>query len=190
LKTKRNTLLALLLIMVTDAILITTRVNSATISSSIIGLNSDGRIRIEVHSFGNSFSIAYNPYDPEIAGFIWAWVDISITNIGLQDVSTNNLYGYLKDSENHLYESSYTASPFKLQLVDLPPNDTIRGEIYFEIPEDAEIVSFLWSDWNSNITIPEFSAFIMLLILIIPTLGIFICRNRLKTVVSDSNGKS
>ena len=130
-------------------------IQALEISSSIVGVNSDSRLQIEVHSFGNVSSVAYYPYTPDNAGYIWAWVDVSLTNIGFEEVSTNSLYAYLKDSLNYLYGTEYTSSPLYLQLLDLPVNQTIRGELYFEIPSDAEIASFLWSDYNSNIQIPQ-----------------------------------
>ena len=130
-------------------------IQALEISSSIVGVNSDSRLQIEIHSFGNATSIAYYPYTPDTAGYIWMWIDVSLTNVGFEEVSTNSLYAYLKDSLNYLYEREHVSSPLFLQLLDLPVNQTIRGELYFEIPSDAEIVSFLWSDYDSNIQIPQ-----------------------------------
>ena len=105
---------------------------------------------------------------------------VSITNIGFNDVSTNSLYAHLKDKQNYLYESEIALSPIRLQLVDLPANQTIRGELYFEIPAGAEIVSFLWSDWNSNILIPEFPSAALLGFVIVLSSMAIIGGSRLK----------
>jgi len=114
---------------------------------------SDGRIELCVHSFDSAPSIHYYPYEPEIAGYIFAWVDLSLKNVGIEKVSTNLLYAYLKDTENYLYEGVIVLSPKEWQLIDLPPGETLRGEIYFEVPAEAIIDEFLWIDYQSYIGI-------------------------------------
>ena len=61
--------------------------------------------------------------------------------MGNEGVNTNSLYAYLKDNQNYMYEREAVMSPKAWRFLDLPPGETLRGEIYFEIPPDATIVS-------------------------------------------------
>jgi len=124
--------------------------------SRIIGTNSDSRLELRIYSFDTAASIDYYPYTPDTSGYIWAWVYFSIKNIGTEEVSTNVFFAYLKDSNDYQYEARITVdSPLELELVDMPPGETQQGLIYWEIPPDAEITSFIWSDYVSYITIPD-----------------------------------
>jgi len=136
---------------------------------------SDGRIELCVHSFDTSPSIDYYPYTPA-SGCIFAWVDLSIKNVDTEEVGINQLYAYLKDTDNYVYARFSTLSPKRLALVDLPPEETIRGEIYFEVPTEAVIAEFLWNDFKSNISvvIPEFPSFLILPLFMIVTLLVVI----------------
>ncbi|MHA1722477.1 MAG: DUF4352 domain-containing protein [Candidatus Baldrarchaeia archaeon] len=125
---------------------------------------SDGRIAICIHSFQTASRIDYYPYEPDTPGYIWAWVDLSIKNVGSDEISTNSLYAYLKDSQDYMYEGRPVANdPKHLKLMDLPPRETLRGIIYFEIPPNATIVAFIWYDYESYIVIPEFTSVIILI---------------------------
>jgi hypothetical protein len=137
------------------SITLTLSSQQVTAESLIIGSNSDSRLELQVHSFNTASSIDYYPYTPDTNGYIWAWVDISIKNIGTEEVSTNVLYAYLKDNNNYQYRARPTANaPLQLKLIDLLPGEIQRGLIYWEIPPDAEITSFIWHDYVSNIAIP------------------------------------
>jgi len=131
----------------------------------------DGRIALCIHSFETAPTIDYYPYKPDTSGYIWAWVDLSLENVGTKEISTNSLYAYLKDNQNYMYRGRSVANaPKNFKLLDLPPGETLRGEIYFEVPQDAIIVAFVWYDYKSYIVIPEFSSITILLLLMLTTL--------------------
>jgi len=133
---------------------------------------SDGRIELCVHLFDTSPSLEFYPHEPEIIGYIFAWVDLSIKSVGSKEVHINWNYGYLKDTNNYLYNGRHADSPIELPLLDLPPGETIRGEVYFEVPSGATIKEFVWSDLASyiSVVIPEFPSFLILPLFIIATL--------------------
>jgi hypothetical protein len=124
------------------------------IDQSITGIGewiSDGRVEICVHAFSSSPTLSFYPYEPDNTGFVFAWVDVSLKNVGTEDVSTNKLYTHLKDTSNYMYGNVYTSSPKEWDLVDLPPGETLRGEIYFEVPAEAVVDRFVWSSYTSYI---------------------------------------
>jgi hypothetical protein len=133
---------------------------------------SDGRIELCVHLFDTSPSLEFYPHEPEIIGYIFAWVDLSIKNVGSEDVYISGGYVYLKDANNYLYEHRYADTPLALRSLHLPPGETIRGELYFEVPSGATIKEFVWSDYASyiNVAIPEFPSFLILPLFMIATL--------------------
>ena len=144
---------------------------------------SDDRIAICIHSFQTASRIDYFPYEPDTPGYIWAWVDISIKNVGTEEISTNTLYAHLKDSQGYVYERTRTTDPKHLKLMDLPPGGTIRGTVYFEIPPDATIVAFIWYNYDSYIEIPEFSSLMVLsLIIMIVSIATVIARKKYNQV--------
>ena len=141
----------------------------------------DGRIELCVHSFDTAPSIDYYPYEPETVGYVFAWVDLSLKNVGIEEVSTNTLYAYLKDTENYFYEREGVLSPKAFRLIDLPPGETIRGEIYWEVPSEAIIDEFIWHNHQSyiSIIIPEFpDALLVPLFMIATLLAVILYRRR------------
>lgn len=156
-------------------IILTLAHNVHPVNAEPVGIGewaSDGRIALCVHSFNSSPSLSFYPYTPKTAGYVFAWVDLSLKNVGTKKVSTNSLYAYLRDTDNYFYEYVYTDSPKKWQLIDLPPGETFRGEIYWEVPPEAIIDRFVWTDPWSYITviIPEFPSFLILSLFMIATL--------------------
>jgi len=142
---------------------------------------SDSRISLCVHSFGSAQSISYYPYNPDTAGYVFAWVDVSLKNVGGEEVTTNPLYAFLRDADNYMYEGGNVLSPKQLQLIDLPPGETVRGEIYFEVPAQAVITKFQWIDHHSfiSVIIPEFPSFLILPLFMIATLlAVIVYRRR------------
>lgn len=121
----------------------------------IIGSNQDSRIKIEIYSFNTNQTIPYYPNTPSRSGYVWAWIDMSITNLQTSGtISTNDLYGHLKDSQNYDYTSKTTLAPQELKLTNMPAGQSQRGEIYWEIPASVSITSFYWYDYTSNIVLP------------------------------------
>jgi len=147
---------------------------------------SDDRIAICIHSFQTASRIDYFPYEPDTPGYIWAWVDVSIKNVGTEEVSTNSLYAHLKDNQGYMYEGRPVANdPKHLKLIDLPPGEIIRGIVYFEIPPDATIVAFIWYDHDSYIEIPEFSSLMVLsLVTMIVSIVAVIARKKVRSSVN------
>jgi hypothetical protein len=127
-------------------------------------MSTDGRIEIVFHSINFSQSLPFYPHTPETVGYVFAWVDITIKNVGQQNIQINWNYAYLKDSNNYLYQGKYADSPRQFQLIGLPPGETIRGEFYFEVPAGATIEKFIWSDFSSyvSVVVPEFSSMLVL----------------------------
>jgi hypothetical protein len=146
-KTTLSTITLLILIIV-----FTLSVKQVIAESPIIGKNSDGTVEIQIHSFDTATSL--DSYTPSIVGYIFTWVDLSIKNIGTQEVSTNQIHAYLKDSQNYQYTSRIVGGSRCITVVHLSPGEALRGEIYWEIPSDAEITSFIWDDDPIYITIP------------------------------------
>jgi hypothetical protein len=134
--------------------------------------STDGRIEIWFHSLTTAQSLPFYPHTPETVGYIFAWVDLSIKNVGSEDVHINWNYAYLKDSENYQYRGTHADSPKEFPLMDLPSGETIRGEFYFEVPSEATIEKFIWSDLRSyvSIVIPEFSSILILTLFMITAL--------------------
>jgi hypothetical protein len=122
----------------------------------IIGTKSDGRIEITIYSLNTSVSISYSPYTSDLMGYIWAWIDFSITNLGGSTMSANPLNCMLKDQQNFIYDISNVSSPKQMQSQELSAEATIRGELYFEIPFSAVITHFVYEDDDSYITINGF----------------------------------
>lgn len=143
------------IIVLSFIITLTLITEQVTASSPIVGSNSDSRLELQVYSFETNATIDYYPYTPDTEGYIWAWIDFSIKNVDAEKASTNVLFAYLKDANNYQYRARPTANaPLQLKLVDLQLGEAQRGLIYWEIPSDAEIASFIWSDYASNIAIP------------------------------------
>lgn len=150
---------------------------------------SDNRMEMNVHSFNTSPSIDFIPNTPNRLGYIYAWVDVSLKNLGTEAININLLYAHLKDSENYIYQSTVVASPKLVQLMDINPGETIRGELYWEIPEDAIITEFIWQDYRSNLhtIIPEFQPWIILPLILIGTVGLVILRKRMTPNLTSSD---
>lgn len=141
---------------------------------------SDGRIAIFIHSFDTASSVPYYPYSPA-SGNVYVWVDVSLKNVGTGTISTNTLYAYVADIDHYYYRGEVVSSPRHLALIDLPPQETIRGEIYFEVPADSVIEKFVWQDNYSNlrITVPELPSFLILPLFMIATLlAVIVCRRK------------
>jgi hypothetical protein len=124
--------------------------------SPVIGNNSDSRVQITIYSFSTNQTIPYYPYTPSHSGYVWAWIDISVKNVGPDAVSTNSLYSSLKDSQDYVYVGSVVPDdPQWMKLQDLSSGSSQRGNFYFEIPANANILSFNWDDYSSNLNIPK-----------------------------------
>lgn len=124
--------------------------------SPIVGTNSDSRVQITIYSFSTNQTIPYYPYTPSHSGYVWAWIDISIKNVGPDTVSTNSLSSSVKDSQDHVYTGSVVPDdPQWMKLQDLSSGSSQRGNFYFEIPANANIASFNWNDYASNLSIPK-----------------------------------
>ena len=141
----------------------------------------DSRIEITFHSIDTAQSLSFYPHTPETVGYIFAWVDITIKNIGQQDISINWYYAYLKDNNNYLYQGTHADSPREFKLVKLPPGETMRGEFYFEVPAGAIIEKFIWSDYSSyvSVVVPEFSSMLVLTLFMAATvLAVLVYRRK------------
>ncbi len=151
-------------------------------------LTADDRIEIWFHSLNTAQSLPFYPHTPETVGYIFAWVDISLKNVGQQDISTNSLYAYLKDSNNYLYEAIYVDSPKEFPLLKLPSGETLRGELYFEVPSGAIIEKFVWDDHSSHVSvsIPEFSSLITMPLFMIATLLAILVYKKKHSKISES----
>jgi len=119
---------------------------------------SDERISVCVNSF-RYVNIIYGEYpeytwDEEIpkTGNVFVIVDASIKNVGSEIISVNPLYVYLTDTNDYQYERNGGATgnlDKGIKLIDLTPGRTLRFEVVFEIPKDAEPKEFIWDDWSS-----------------------------------------
>lgn len=136
--------------------------------------------------------VARAAYEPETVGYVFAWVDLSLKNVGTEEVSTNTLYAYLKDTENYFYKREGVLSPKAFRLIDLPPGETIRGEIYWEVPSEAIIDEFIWHNHRSyiSIIIPEFPDALLMPLFMIATLLAVILYRRKRTVKLHSFSNS
>lgn len=153
---KNNNKLAILIVTFILLITIATSQIVTAQQSPIIGTTSDTRMRIQIYSFSTSTTIPYYPNTPSQNGYVWAMVDMSITNLQTTaTISTNTLYAHIKDSQNHDYTSATTLDPQELKLAQMPAGQTQRGNIYWEIPVGASITNFYWYDYTSNVVLPS-----------------------------------
>ena len=122
--------------------------------SPIVGSASTSVVRIDIFSYTTKSTISYPPYTPSHSGYIWAWIDISIANTETDNVNTNPQFASIKDSQNRVYTGVTTVfGPQVMIAQDLSCGNSARGTIYFEIPANADIVSFIWNDNNVNLVI-------------------------------------
>ena len=122
----------------------------------VLGTKSDGRIEVTIYSLNTSVSISYSPYTSDLMGYIWAWIDFSITNLDESTISVNPLNCNLKDNQDFMYKKSNVSSPKQIQSQKLSTGATIRGELYFEIPFSSVITHFIYEDNSSYIIIGGF----------------------------------
>jgi hypothetical protein len=122
--------------------------------SPIVGSASIAVVRIDIYSYSTKSTITYSPYTPSHSGYIWAMIDISIANTETDNVNTNPQYASIKDSQNHVYTAETMVNdPQGIKAQDLACGNSQRGNMYFEIPASANIVSFTWNDNTNNLYI-------------------------------------
>lgn len=127
--------------------------------SPVVGTASTGVLQITIYSYNTNAQISYSPNTPSHSGYVWAWVDILIANTEADNINSNPQYAFLKDSQNNLYSGeSIVNDPQTMKAMDLSCGNTIRGNLYFEIPATAKIVGFVWNDGNNNLAIPGSSS--------------------------------
>jgi hypothetical protein len=150
---KQKNLIFLAICLTMFALILTQTVNAQ--QSPLIGSAHNSGMQIQIYSYNTNSAIQYSPTTPSHSGYIWAWVDIALTNIESQDaISTSLQYASLKDSQNNVYTGGVIVSdPQGIRLMDLTCGNSQRGNLYFEIPASANIVSFTWNDNVNNLVI-------------------------------------
>lgn len=126
--------------------------------SPIIGTASNNGVQITINSITTNTTSQYYPYTPTQSGYVFAYIDITIKNIDGGTVDTNPLFASIKDNQNYVYTGSAgdgANDPQGLKLQTLNAGESQRGNLYFEIPANANIVSFTWYDYNTTLTIPS-----------------------------------
>ena len=128
--------------------------------SPIIGIAHNSGMQIQIYAYNTNSAISYSPYTPSHSGYIWAWVDISIANTESADaINSNPQYATLKDSQNNVYTGeSFVGDPQAIKSQDLSCGNSQRGNLYFEIPASANIVSFTWNDNSNNLVLSASSS--------------------------------
>ena len=64
-------------------------------------------------------------------------VDMILGNIDAREISSNALRTYLIDAEGYVYAAELAGIDGQIDLVDLGPDERVRGKVAFEVPEDA-----------------------------------------------------
>ncbi len=89
--------------------------------------------------------VAMDVLDPASPGILYravpgmklVAVDIILGNIDGREVSSNALRAYLIDAEGFVYTAELAGTDGQIELVDLGPDERVRGKVAFEVPEDA-----------------------------------------------------
>lgn len=128
--------------------------------SPLVGIARNPVVQVQIYAYNTNSAISYSPYNPSHSGYIWAWIDISISNTESSDaINSNPQYASLKDSQNNIYiGESVNSDPQGMKVQDLSCGNSQRGNIYFEIPANANIVSFTWNDFANNLVISASSS--------------------------------
>lgn len=91
-------------------------------------------------------------YQKPKSGNIYLSVELEITNQGYETEYISSTQGYIKDSKNQKYDYSIFALPTGTSSIsgELASQDSVRGEIGFEVPEDATGLKFYFQGTDYN----------------------------------------
>jgi hypothetical protein len=64
-------------------------------------------------------------------------VDMIVGNVDAGEITVNALRTYLVDSDGYVYTAELAGTDNQIELVDLGPDERVRGKVAFEVPEDA-----------------------------------------------------
>jgi hypothetical protein len=64
-------------------------------------------------------------------------VDMIVGNVNAREITVNALRTYLVDSDGYVYTAELGGINNQIELVDLGPDERVRGGVAFEVPEDA-----------------------------------------------------
>jgi len=95
-----------------------------------------GNFELTVNSYSNPYVSSDEFYQPT-PGQLWVLVDVSITNVSDETQDYGSFDFTLRDADDFSYDTAYLGQERDLSSGSLRPDETIRGEVGFELPVDA-----------------------------------------------------
>lgn len=102
-----------------------------------------GAFELTVHGVTDPLEPADEFFGPD-AGNRWLMVEVSITNVSDEPQDYGSYDFKVKDADNFEYTTGFVDLQRELTSGSLPPGDTVRGQIGFEVPENAAIVRLIF----------------------------------------------
>ncbi|MGB9779118.1 MAG: DUF4352 domain-containing protein [Candidatus Bathyarchaeales archaeon] len=132
----------------------------------------NGRVALTLNSYEEKSWIGI--YQAK-EGWIFLITDITIKNIGSENISYNVLYISVKDSNGYMFSSHIATSSLTdgLSSGTLTPGESVRGKVAFQVPASETYFVIHYNDLYSFLAapaIPEFPNAFLLPLLIIVTL--------------------
>ena len=103
----------------------------------------NGGYELTVHSVTDPLVPSDEFFGPE-AGNRWVMVEVSITNVSDEPQDYGSYDFKVKDADNFEYTTGFVDLERELSSGSLPPGDTVRGQVGFEVPVDAAIVRLIY----------------------------------------------
>jgi hypothetical protein len=143
----------------------------------------DNRVALTLNSYEKSPSISI--YQAK-QGWTFLIIDITIKNVGQDNINYNVLYINVKDSQGHVFGSHIATSslPGGLSSGTLTPTENVRGKVAFQVPENETYFVIHYDDFYSFFAapvIPEFTqaSIILLMTTILIIIALLAKANRL-----------
>jgi hypothetical protein len=132
----------------------------------------NGRVALTLNSYENTSWIGI--YQAK-EGWTFLITDITIKNIGSENISYNVLYMSMKDSNGYMFSSHIATSSLTggLGSGTLTPGDSIRGKVAFQVPANETYFVMHYNDLYSFLAapaIPEYTQTLILQLFMIATL--------------------
>jgi len=103
----------------------------------------NGGYALTVHSVTDPVVPSDEFFGPD-AGSRWVMVEVSITNVSDEPQDYGSYDFKVKDADNFEYTAGFVDLERELSSGSLPPGDTVRGQVGFEVPVDAAIVRLIY----------------------------------------------
>lgn len=98
-----------------------------------------GNFELTVHSVTDPYEVSEDSFAPQ-SGDRWVLIDVSLTNISSESQDYGPYDFKVRDADNYEYDVSFVDLDQELNSGSLLPNETIRGQIGFDVPAAAQLV--------------------------------------------------